>query len=424
MEENFIEDFIFNKRKRQDNSKENEYYKLISDIDDLDGVMSEYLTYANEENNYLQYALIYDKEEYYFFDVRKNPTTLRSKTDGREFICPYCKQNLFPRTGWINKSGVEVPSHLVHYDNADKDCIFRTFTTFEKKKYKSKIAESILHFRIKLAFYKLAKLGQMKIKYLSDFKIIEDIENLTVESIGTYKEVNIIDAIMEKKVLDKNEETKGYRPDLIFITEDNEIIYGEVTCKSSKPIREYEDRWKRAGKIVVEIKPIYGKDNRVIDLKEDEVLKINNDAILIKKDYNLNKIILPDVEKNILYSPEDDYNEKLLHEIRIKHSNIRELRKIEALKREQERIAELNRQLEIEKVKKPIEKEIWHLACSEAKKFNVIFDWNLKKWINKENQTPVNSSYKRIVFDDFELKRTFPNSVWINLKRKGYKIEG
>ena len=475
MMESEIKSIDISKRYGEDNSTENIYYKLQSDINDLCGVMAEHSIF-NTTPGYLQFALIKEENnDYYFFDVRKNSTELKKISSGKKFICPCCKEELFAKRGYINRYGTEVPSYLSHY-NSDKECIFKTNSLSDKRKLFSKISESYIHYQTKIAFFKLANLGLLRFKVLDSYEIIRNDDNLTVTAIDKYKDVHIIKADMEKQALKKEGDVKGFRPDLTFYTTNNEKIYCEVTYTSGKTINVYYDSWNKSNTLTIEIVPQLDDNFNIRFLNENEIKELYNVTNL--------HIKVPDVVFKYLYSPVSINRERELHEIRKEQAILRASREKELIELERRRkIAkqiEAKRRLEIEE-KKRIEQEKINKenerkrilaekvrlenekkleekrrAIAEKKRIalekkieeerkksilkansdlidkfvlnyctgkNMIYNSASNKWFYEDSNQPVICSWKIIELKGLKFKKCFPEIAWTALSRfKGHTI--
>ena len=66
-----------------------ELIPLISDIDDIEGVLIEHKE-LNRNSKRLEFALIEHEGEYYFIDCKKSIREDVYITDGKNYICPGC----------------------------------------------------------------------------------------------------------------------------------------------------------------------------------------------------------------------------------------------------------------------------------------------------------------------------------------------
>lgn len=294
---------------------------LISDINDIDGIIAEHMELNGENSKYLKYALINIEGKYYFFDVKNNAMELKQIAYENKFICPYCKSDLCIVSGYdryINNKRVEVDAFLRHYakDEKSKDCIFHYSKDSEEKKYKMYTKEGIKHKKLKSKLIREAKGLTFKVPKM--YKVIPDLKNYTcrVEFIK-YETKNIIGVDSEKKVLSKDELTKGYIPDIILYTEDNDEIYVEVTVSSGKMVSDYYDIWKRLGKTVIECK--LQDDNIFFRYLYDPVRdkarieSISTARILDDKEVKEVKNFISDTIKAIKENLKIDYNMKVQH---------------------------------------------------------------------------------------------------------------
>lgn len=263
---------------RDDFTKENKYYPLISDIRDKEGVMIEHRK-LNGNDWRLHYALLKTNNKYYFFDIRKNVMEIKKYTDEKEFICPYCGGILSPVPDYYRKDRKDkIEAYLRHKHSENekvKNCIFNLSNKDYKKKQKGYFeGESLKHKFFKIEMYKKAKEGTLFLNLYESYELVE--KDYDVEIKWNERKVKIVDAYMERKVLKKDEITNGYQPDLVLISDKGEHIYCEITVTSGKTVEEYYDIWRRLNKNVIEIresdnKGMYEKNNICF-----EELKIRN----------------------------------------------------------------------------------------------------------------------------------------------------
>lgn len=292
---------------------------LISDINDRDGIIAEHMDLNGENSKYLKYALINIDGKHYFFDVRSNAMELKQITYENKFICPYCKSDLSIVPGYekqINNKTIKVEAFLRHYskDEKRKDCIFYDSQDSREKKYKMYTKEGIMHKKLKSKIIRNAKSLTFEVPKI--YKVISDLKKYTCKvEFVKYTTKKIIGAESEKKVLSKDESTKGYIPDIILYTEDGDEIYVEVTVSSGKMVSDYYDIWKRLGKTVIECKL---RDDNIFfrylyDPVRDKARResVSTAAILANKEvYEVKKFISSTV-KAIKEKLKEDYNMKV-----------------------------------------------------------------------------------------------------------------
>ena len=85
-----------------------------------------------------------------------------------------------------------------------------------------------------------------------------------------YKTVSIKEAEIEKQVLKKDEDTRGYRPDIIFYTDEDETIYVEITNSCGKTVNDYYEIWERLDKTVIEVKKYENCNISYMEMDEDD----------------------------------------------------------------------------------------------------------------------------------------------------------
>lgn len=238
--------------------EEKELIPLLSDINDIEGIIAEHADLNGENSKYLKYALININNRYYFFDVKNNAMELKKIAQGNRFICPYCKSDLSIVPGYervVNNKTVQVDTFLRHYskDEKSKECIFHYSKDARERKYKMYLKEGIKHKKLKSKVIREAK--NLKFQLPKMYKILADLKTYRcrVEFVK-YETKNIIEAKSEKKVLSKDNISKGYVPDVILYTDDGDEIYVEVTVSSGKMVSDYYDIWYRLGKTVIECK--------------------------------------------------------------------------------------------------------------------------------------------------------------------------
>lgn len=299
--------------------KDKKLIPLISDINDRDGIIAEHMDLNGENSKYLKYALINIDGKYYFFDVRSNAMELKRIAYENKFICPYCKSDLSIVPGYekqINNKTIKVEAFLRHYskDEKRKDCIFYDSQDSREKKYKMYTKEGIMHKKLKSKIIRNAKSLTFEVPKI--YKVISDLKKYTCKvEFVKYTTKKIIGAESEKKVLSKDELTKGYIPDIILYTEDGDEIYVEVTVSSGKMVSDYYDIWKRLRKTVIECK--LRDDNIFFRYLYDPVRdkarieSVSTAAILANKEvYEVKKFISSTI-KAIKEKLKEDYNMKV-----------------------------------------------------------------------------------------------------------------
>lgn len=230
-----------------------ELNELISvDIENKDDLLAKHKV-LNVDNEYLHFGLMRIKDKYYFFEV-DNFVAEYKLIEGVEFLCPYCKQPLFTRTGWTNKrTGKKVRDHLCHYSkDVDDDCIFRT--TYKSRKLKKRYyqSEGFRHKFVKENVCKIINEKGIKIELPYSYKI--DKVGYEARINFEYREVFINKCDMEKKVLRKDELSNGYIPDIVAYNDNGDEIYIEITNSSGKTVNDYGTIWKRLNTQVLEVK--------------------------------------------------------------------------------------------------------------------------------------------------------------------------
>ena len=244
---------------------------------------------------------------------------LKQITYENKFICPYCKSDLSIVPGYekqINNKTIKVEAFLRHYskDEKRKDCIFYDSQDSREKKYKMYTKEGIMHKKLKSKIIRNAKSLTFEVPKI--YKVISDLKKYTCKvEFVKYTTKKIIGAESEKKVLSKDESTKGYIPDIILYTEDGDEIYVEVTVSSGKMVSDYYDIWKRLGKTVIECKL---RDDNIFfrylyDPVRDKARResVSTAAILANKEvYEVKKFISSTV-KAIKEKLKEDYNMKV-----------------------------------------------------------------------------------------------------------------
>lgn len=398
-------------KRRDDFSEENKYYPLISDISDVEGVIAEH-SELNESDKWLQFALFKDNNNYYFFDVRKNSTELKLYVDENRFICPYCQSSLIAVSSHM-RGDTKVPAHLRHRtsnDEAVRNCIFNTSNkAYLEAKKNFYAGEGYKHKRLKMRVYKLAKSGKLKIAIPDEFEIVEDLEQYESQADFTRRDVSIVDAMLEQRVLKKDSKTKGYQPDVVFITDEGEHIYCEITVASGKTVSEYHAVWHRLKKPVIEIKY---SENREID-------KILNILDTFKEmdyiDENEELFLFNDATVRFLYSPIVDAARKEYHLSRLKlaekkreHDKARELK---ILERDKYRIAR---------------KELWMKIMKyvdwyrEKTRFIVYYDSYNDAWVDRFGKS-LWLSWNNVEYNGVTINFKLPDIVWHMLLVNGIK---
>ena len=228
-----------------------EFIPLISDINDAEGVLIEHQE-LNKKSNKLEFALIEHRGNYYFIDCKTSIKEDVYVTDGKNFICPNCRQKLALISGFT-RNGKKVDSYLRHTID-ETECVFKSRynSDWNDKSSKKFSSEGSTHKQLKLSTLRNIINGGIRLNIPSDYSIIM-VENSPLV-LFKYKEILLNDEELEKTVLKRDEETKGYRPDITSYTNDMETIYIEVTDRSGKRVSEYYDIWKRLNKTVIEVR--------------------------------------------------------------------------------------------------------------------------------------------------------------------------
>ena len=237
---------------------------LISDINDLDGVLDEHCK-LNYNYNYLKYALIKKNNQYYFIDAKNTTVEHRKNTDNNLIMCPYCHTGLSPISGHYKMQfgkKIYIDNYFRHTE--DVNCLFRNGINSDKK-YREDIdyiGETYRHKILKWSTYNIANSGNLYLKMPKSYKLIVDDINYKSKVEFNYKIEHIIKADMEKRILKKDDTSKGLQPDIIFYTESGNRILVEITVGNGKTVQEYYDRWSRLNNVVLELR---FSDNKHID---------------------------------------------------------------------------------------------------------------------------------------------------------------
>ena len=128
-----------------------ELIPLISDIDDIEGVLIEHKE-LNCNSKRLEFALIEHEGEHYFIDCKKSIREDVYITDGKNYICPSCRQELMLISGFI-RNGKNIDSYLRHIPS-DNECDFKTYydgKSGEKERDTKYSGEGKLHKELKLS---------------------------------------------------------------------------------------------------------------------------------------------------------------------------------------------------------------------------------------------------------------------------------
>ena len=306
-----------------------EFTPLISNIDDSEGVLIEHRE-LNKNSNKLEFALIEHEGEYYFIDCKKSIRQDVYITDGKNYICPKCRQELALTSGYTRSDDIKVDSYLRHIAS-DKECDFKNYYNSKeidkscKKKY---TGEGKTHKYLKLSTHRnIIDYGiRLNIPIGYSINIIDNKPVVEFE----YKEVLLNNADTEKTILKGDNITKGYRPDITSYTSDGETVYIEVTNQSGKTVKEYYDIWKRLNKTVIEVRKVDNVDDSInyedyIDeygfdgegyyedmVKEDKVFRILYDPIGEEARKERNKIAIDIANKKKL-SEQKEYLKKLVN---------------------------------------------------------------------------------------------------------------
>lgn len=266
-----------------------EFVPLISDINDTEGVLIEHQELQGDSVK-LEFALIEHKKNYYFIDCKSSVKEDVYITDGKAFICPNCRQELALISGFERKNA-KVESYLRH-KISDNGCIYKYFynNIYEDAERKNVCNEGYTHKQLKLSTLRNIVDHGIKLNVPSDFSIeIKDGKPIVDFK---YKEIFLTDALKEKKVLNGDSLTKGYRPDIVSFTDNSETVYIEVTVNSGKRVDEYYDIWQRLNTTVIEVRK---KDNVEDRKNESDIYSHCDDKVIRKKVFRI--LYSPVVEK-------------------------------------------------------------------------------------------------------------------------------
>lgn len=348
---------------------ENELIPLQSDINDNDGVIAEHILLNGEYSDRLKYGLISMDGKYYFFNVLNNSPELKNFVDNKKAICPYCKSNLSTVHGYervMNNKRISVDPFLRHDQGEEnsKECIFYYNKESEESRIKEYSKESIKHIKIKMKLIKEAT--DLMFKLPNKYEIITDKDNYTCNArITDYIAKKVVKVEADKKILRKDNITKGYVPDLVLYTHDGDEIYVEVVANSGKSIHDYYDIWRRINKTVIECRMIDGKlkfsylFNEVRDKARKAVLK-NTKALVEKK----------------------------------RLENVNEINCLIAIMEN-------------------------HVAKRYRLKRKTVDGWPVLVTADGE---PYEYKWNHIIYDDVILNKKLPKAVWIMLKRNGINV--
>lgn len=271
-----------------------ELIPLISNIDDVEGVLIEH-NELNKKSNKLEFALIEHEGDYYFIDCKKSIREDVYITDGKNYICPNCRQELALISGFT-RNGKQVDSYLRHIAS-DVECDFKTYYNskeIDKGDDKKYTGEGKTHKYLKLSTQRnIIDHGIMlNIPVSYSIGIVDNKPVVKFE----YKEVLLNNADTEKTALKGDDITKGYRPDITAYTNDGETVYIEVTNQSGKTVKEYYDVWKRLNKTVIEVRKV---DNVDDDINYEDYI----DEYGFDDEGYYEDIIINDKSFRILYDP-------------------------------------------------------------------------------------------------------------------------
>ena len=272
-----------------------ELIPLISDIDDIEGILMEHKE-LNRNSKKLEFALIEHEGEYYFIDCKKSIREDVYITDGKSYICPSCRQKLILISGFV-RNGTKVNSYLRH-PSSDEECDFKTYyedKNSEKINPTRYTGEGKLHKELKLSTLRNIIDEGIRLNIPSSYTI--DMYNDKPIVNFEYREVFLTNAMSEKVALKKDSVTKGTRPDITAYTDTGEVIYIEVTNISGKRVTDYYDIWNRLNSTVIEVRKT-GNLDKTIDYTDfyDEEGCFNDEMYY-------EALVLNDKEFRILYSP-------------------------------------------------------------------------------------------------------------------------
>lgn len=400
---------------RDDFSDDNKYYPLFSNITDKIGVIAEH-SQLNENEKWLQFALFKSDDKYYFFDVRKNAAELRQYVDDCKFICPYCGGDLFMVASHIrNGCQKKIPTHLRHKQSDDElvqSCIFNT----GNKNYKDMrneffSGESYKHKSLKLRLYKLAKAGKLELLIPSAYDIVENLVSYEAKANFQLKPVRIVDALVETRVLKKDEVSDGYQPDLVLISEDGEYIFCEVTVSSGKTVEQYYTIWDRLQTPVIEFKYNENREMTQILNMMDAVKQMNFLEDELSEHEEL--FVFNSATMRFLYSPIIDSARKEYHTKRT----------ILADKLKADYEAALSAKRLIIK-QRDSRKEFWAKLMAlidwyyNKTNFKVRYDRYNKKWVDSSGKE-LWLEWNHLNYNDVILNLKLPKIVWKMLSTNG-----
>ena len=283
-----------------------ELIPLISDIDDIEGVLIEHKE-LNCNSKRLEFALIEHEGEHYFIDCKKSIREDVYITDGKNYICPSCRQELMLISGFI-RNGKNIDSYLRHIPS-DNECDFKTYydgKSGEKVRDTKYSGEGKLHKELKLSTLRNIIDDGISLSIPSSYTvdIVDDEPVVKFE----YKNILLNDAEAEKVALKKDELTKGTRPDITAYTDKGETVYIEVTNISGKTVKEYYDVWYRLGKTVIEVRKADNVDDTVNHEDYYEIDGFDSEAYY-------EDIVIDDKAFRILFDPVVDKARR--HKLRV-----------------------------------------------------------------------------------------------------------
>lgn len=390
---------------------QSQFELLLYDINDTDNVMAQQSAVSDMWNTTspLQTALFKRNGKYYFFNANYAPAELRKDVDDEQFICPYCKSPLQLCNGSYNEILGENNARFVRHiytgeDSPAAKCILNTGNDFEKKRKKYFKGEGMMHKKTKIILYRMAKEGILKLNVPCNYMLNTNSFDYTYVDLE-YKEVTIVDAVMEKQVLNKDYKTNGYRPDIIFYTDTGEEIYCEITCANGKTVNDYYDIWHRLNKTVVEVRYY---DNRYIinALNEDNY---TNDVI--DDDEVFHDLLIASYETNFryLYDPVINKARKAKDECDISNAHLRDIDRLNILR-------DIHREA--------LSKKLNRFISRYAKRNNLVkLNFNNKnEWCNRETGEVFKSVWKTVKTDEFLIRKCALEGVWNDIRSAGYIV--
>lgn len=274
---------------------------IVSDINNKAALLFEH-GIINQDTQFLTHAMVKINGKYHWLVSEEIGTQLKFYTDDNKIVCPCCKDELRISAAESTK----MKTHLRHR-RSDIECEFKTKYNSnvrnKEKKDGGKGGESEAHLEMKEQLALLIETSkhfghEVKLRKAKSYEVKVDSEHRAYIRYQ-YETVKLVKAEIEKQVVRKEGDLKGFRSDLNVYDEDGNIYFIEVTYTSGKPLNSYYELWKRGNSTVYEVKATKSK----VSLKDS----FQNNYLISNESGELEGI-----EMRLLYDPIIDEGQREL----------------------------------------------------------------------------------------------------------------